>query len=155
MEALKYAYILLKYRPRSEKEMEERLFMRGYKSAQIKKTLSRLKELDLISDLRFARFWINYRLTCNTRSKFFIEIELKKKGLESEIIRQAFSEYGAIQEEDVCLKLARKKWMSLNKVEGHIKKQRRLYLYLLRRGFKPSLVRAISSSFFKGNLYED
>ncbi|MDD5166937.1 MAG: RecX family transcriptional regulator, partial [Candidatus Omnitrophica bacterium] len=56
-----YAFLLLKYRLRSEKELGERLEGKKFDEATVKETLAFLKENDFIDDKVFARAWIDSR----------------------------------------------------------------------------------------------
>lgn len=143
MQALKYAHLLLKYRPRSEYEIRERLIKRFFNKNEIEETITKLKNLNLIDDLNFAKFWINYRLTTNPKSKFYIENELKQKGLAKEIILRAVKDFDNFIDKETAYKLARKKLGSLISLDDPLAKKRRLYSYLKRRGYSYRIIKDI------------
>ncbi len=135
MDSFSYVQILLRYRPRSEKEVRERLALKGYESKVISETVEKLKRSDLIDDFEFAKYWLSYRLSYSLRSKSYAVFELKVKGVSEEIIDKAFKEFEAVDEKDIIFKLAEKKAKSMSRIKDRNTKLRRLYAYLGRRGF--------------------
>jgi regulatory protein len=87
-QCLNAALRFLKYRPRSEHEVRERLKYRGYESQCIEVTIANLKEKGLIDDHAFSRFWADNRDTFSPRSQRMIRIELRRKGIAGGIIDQ-------------------------------------------------------------------
>ena len=57
----------LSYRPRSVREVEQRLRKKGYLPGQIEATIARLSKQGYVDDREFARFWINNRQTFSPR----------------------------------------------------------------------------------------
>ena len=82
----------LSYRPRSEKEIRDRLRIRNQESGiknltlLIDRVIEKLKEYKFIDDAEFAKKWIESRLRFKPRSLRLIKFELKRKGVPSEII---------------------------------------------------------------------
>lgn len=138
--------MLLKYRPRSEEEIKERLSLRGYDSESIKEVVEKLKQCDFINDLEFAKYWMRYRLSSNLRSKFFTVLELKRKGVSKEIIESVLRDFDIVNEKDIVFSLAEKKVKSMNKIKDSLTRRRRLYAYLGRRGFGSSISREAVNS---------
>ena len=143
MTAYKYAQLLLKYRPRSEHEIRERLLRRGYEKKEISEVIKKLKDLNLIDDWSFSRFWINYRLCNSPKSKFFIKRELEIKGVSQELITQALRERKDFDEKLLAYELAQKKYRSLKNISDPLVKKRRIYSYLQRRGFSYEMIREV------------
>src|SRR5208283_492666 len=85
---LNTAYRFLSYRPRSEAEMKERLHQRGFEDSEIEIIINKLKEQNLLDDTAFARFWKENRDTFRPRSQRLTRLELKKKGVADEIIKE-------------------------------------------------------------------
>ena len=79
-----YVWRLIKFRPRSEKEIRDRLKLRNYPQRLIEGLVSYFKKTGLIDDKEFARSWINYRLLKPVGIRA-IEAELKQKGVSSEV----------------------------------------------------------------------
>jgi len=146
VDSFRYAQMLLKYRPRSEEEIKERLSLRGYDSESIKEVVEKLKQCDFINDLEFAKYWMRYRLSSNLRSKFFTVLELKRKGVSKEIIESVLRDFDIVNEKDIVFSLAEKKVKSMNKIKDSLTRRRRLYAYLGRRGFGSSISREAVNS---------
>lgn len=130
---------LLKIRLRSEKEIEDKLTRKNFPAKVIEETIRYFKNLTLIDDRPFAQNWIASRL-----KKPFgvrrIRLELKTKGIDPAILdkelQKATQEYS---EFDSAKQLAQKQ---VSKYHGVPKEkiQRRIYEYLLRRGFSTATV---------------
>ena len=151
MDPFRYVQLLLKYRPRSEHEIRKRLKIRGYGIEEIEKVILKLSRLDLIDDFSFAKYWINYRLAFNPKSRFYIEMELKKKGVSDEVIKEAFETFKNIDDKELACRLFEKKVKSLAKVKDEQVKRRRVYAYLLRRGFRYGLIKELMQGLFRNN----
>ena len=85
---LNAAFQFLSYRPRSEAETRERLKQRGYEDEEIEKVVAQLKRLDLLDDAAFAEFWKENRNSFRPRSQRMLKMELRRKGVESEVINE-------------------------------------------------------------------
>ncbi|GAG50789.1 unnamed protein product, partial [marine sediment metagenome] len=77
--AVTYAYRLFSVRPRSEKELRERLSGKGFGGATACKVISFLKDKNIIDDLRFARLWVESRMRANPKGDMALERELRQK----------------------------------------------------------------------------
>ena len=78
----------LGYRPRSEYELRERLQRRGFDGDNVDAVLTKLKEQGLIDDMAFAQFWRDNRQSFSPRSQWLTKLELKQKGVATDIIDQ-------------------------------------------------------------------
>ncbi|MCX5701786.1 MAG: regulatory protein RecX, partial [Candidatus Omnitrophica bacterium] len=83
--AREYAFLLLKFRTRSEHELWGRLKKKKFSPEIIKITLSFLKDKNFIDDNYFAKTWIDSRLKKPFGIRKIRE-ELKLKGIDKEII---------------------------------------------------------------------
>ncbi len=125
--ALRY----LSYRPRSEYEIRQRLYQRGFDNNSIRAVLSRLKEQNLIDDGDFARFWKDNRQSFSPRSQWLTRLELKQKRVPDEIIEQVVS---TIDDAENAYSVATIKARSLTQCD-YQSFRRRLGEHLKRRGF--------------------
>lgn len=121
----------LSYRPRSEVEIKERLYRRGFDTESITSTLEHLKELGLMDDKVFAEFWRDNRLTFRPRSRWVTGRELRQKGVQPEIINQVVA---GIDDSDTAYQAAQSKLRSLSLADYEVFR-RRLGDFLRRRGF--------------------
>ncbi len=142
--AREYAFLLLKFRLRSEKELASRLRQKKFSEAVIQNTLSFLKEKQFIDDQIFAKGWVASRLKRPFGLRR-IKQELVQKGLDKEVIEvtlaQAKEDY---DEGTIVRQLAEQRFSRLKGVES-LKAKARVYAYLMRRGFSPELIGEIVS----------
>ncbi|MFN7170834.1 MAG: regulatory protein RecX [Candidatus Omnitrophota bacterium] len=146
--AKNYALKLLKYRPRTQKEIFERLIKKKYPQDLIEKVVQELKEAGLLNDREFVKFWINWRREVNPRSKNFIFWELRKKGVSEDLIKEKLEEINSEDDFSQAEQLAKKQFERLKDREPE-KKKIRIYGYLKRRGFAESIIYDILNNLFK------
>lgn len=135
----------LGFRPRSESEIRQRLAKHGFEDKTIDFTIARLKDYGYVNDSDFARFWVENRETFSPRSKRMAKFELKRKGLEAEIIEQAVSE---INEKESAYRAAQKRADRLAALD-YQDFRRRLGQYLGRRGFGYGIISEIVEKVWK------
>ncbi len=138
-EALEYAFFLLKFRLRTEREILERLRRKKFDEGIAGQVVSFLKEKRYIDDSGFARAWIESRLNKPLGVKRIIQ-ELRRKGIDNGIIGREMEKAAAgYSETKVVEKLAKEKFEKLKGLDIQ-KAKRRIYAYLLRRGFNADAV---------------
>ena len=137
--AKNYAFLLLKFRLRSEKELFRRLERKKFDGATIKKVLEFLKEKDFINDKDFAKSWSESRLKRASGLRKIKE-ELKIKGIARDTIDNQIAEIKkSYCEKEIVSKIIEKRLKKLKGIEPY-KAQRRIYAYLLRRGFSQDVI---------------
>ena len=137
--AKNYAFLLLKFRPRSEKEIYQRLKNKKFNEEIIKGTVSFLKEKEFIDDNYFAKAWIQSRIK-RPLGLGRLRAELKVKGVDKEIIDSQIDQIKKdYAEEDIVKAIAKAKISKLKGIEP-LKAKRRILDYLLRRGFSAGIV---------------
>lgn len=157
----------LSYRPRSAREVEQRLRKKGYQPNQIEAAIARLSKHGYVDDREFARFWINNRQTFSPRGPRLLRSELRQKGVSSEIVEEILAEHREeqteraeqaaevaaiynIQEDEpapgtdeaTALALARKRFRLLSSLDP-ITQKRRLSGFLARRGYSYDTIDAV------------
>lgn len=138
-QAREYAFLLLKYRPRSESEFYQRLKKKEFAEAVIKQVLSFLKDKGFIDDVYFAKTWVDSRIKKPLGLRR-LEQELRVKGISQEIIDNCLSAVkDNYSEEEVVLKIINQKLEKLKGIDPE-KAKARIYRYLIRRGFSPEVV---------------
>ncbi len=137
MNPLRYAERLLSIRPRSEKEIRERMERKGYSPQEIEKTVNHFKNIGLLDDREFAKWWFEERK--GERGIFAIKMELKRKGVSDEIIDEVVSgdEREFIKK---ALEKAERKYKNLPERE----RKRKIREYLLRRGFSWDVIQEVT-----------
>jgi len=121
----------LSYRPRSASEVRERLQRRGFDGDSIEAVIAKLKEQGLVSDMAFAQFWKDNRESFSPRSQWLTKLELRRKGVTTDIIDQVVDE---VDDADNAYRaaLSKARGLPLSDYQGF---RRRLGDYLKRRGF--------------------
>jgi regulatory protein len=139
LKARAYAFLLLKYRQRSVKEITDRLKKKKFSEEVIGETLDFLRSKKFVDDSAFSLAWIRERLARSIGPRR-LERELKIKGIPEGLIeanlRQARESYS---EEETARELAASRFKRLRDLDLRTAK-RRVYAYLLRRGFSPDVV---------------
>ncbi|MFA4992558.1 MAG: regulatory protein RecX [Candidatus Omnitrophota bacterium] len=137
--AKEYAFLLLKFRLRSEKELAQRLRQKGFSEELSQETVNFLKDKHFIDDLVFARGWVSSRLKRPFGLRR-IKQELMQKGLDKQVIEEAFVQAKEDYDEAGIVKqLAEQRLAKLKNIEP-LKARARVYAYLMRRGFSPDLI---------------
>jgi regulatory protein len=137
--AKNYAFLLLKFRPRSEKEIYQRLKNKKFNEEIINDTIAFLKEKEFIDDNYFAKAWIQSRIKRPLGLRR-LRAELKVKGVDKEIIDSQIDQIKKdYAEEDIVKAIAKAKISKLKGIEP-LKAKRRILDYLLRRGFSAEIV---------------
>ncbi len=131
--AVSYAYRLFSIRPRSEKELRDRLFRKGFGSATVHDVISLLKEKNIIDDFKFARLWVESRMRTNPKGDMLLRKELRMKGISASIIEKVLSEKES-GEGSLARTLAGQRLESLKKLPKE-KARKKLFDFLARRGF--------------------
>jgi len=135
---LNAAFRFLSFRPRSEIETRRRLQRRGFADDDIDKVVSKLKQLNLLDDNVFAEFWKQNRLDFRPRSQSMVKAELRRKGVESEVIREVTED---IDDKENAYRVAISKAHNLSAADYQIFR-RKLGGYLQRRGFNYGVIKA-------------
>ncbi|MFA5430898.1 MAG: regulatory protein RecX [Candidatus Omnitrophota bacterium] len=159
-ETLRYAFLLLKFRPRSVREMEFRLQKKGFSPAAVADTISFLQDKKFLDDASFARAWAQSRVA---RSYGLSRIgrELSSKGVERILAEKALDRLlaGGYSEEKAAVELVISRKRSLLRGGEKLKLKRRLFAFLSRRGFSPGVAVNVTERFFGGHAagdeYED
>ncbi len=121
------------------RELSGRLRQKGFGEAICEGVIQKLKGAKLLDDRAFVTFWIESRVHSRPMAKRFLEKELLAKGVDKPLIEEIFRE-SFPQEHDRAsaekLLLTRmKKWDPRDP-----KSVRRLYGFMLRRGFSHETV---------------
>ena len=127
---------LVSYRPRSEAELRERLQRRGFDSDSIDAALNKLKKYALVDDVAFAEYWLDNRTSFSPRSKWLTKQELRRKGVNNEIIEQIVD---TSDDADNAYRAAVSKMRSLP-LSDHQVFRHRLGDFLRRRGFNYEII---------------
>lgn len=137
--AKSYAFLLLRYRPRSAAEFREKLNKHGFSEDVINELTADFKKRGLLDDAKFAKMWIENRTNLKPTGKARLKQELAEKGVSEFDIEDAISAASGLDEAASAKALAIKKAGQLKGLD-EVTAKRRLYGYLQRRGFSFDIV---------------
>ncbi|MCK4519528.1 MAG: regulatory protein RecX [Candidatus Omnitrophica bacterium] len=150
-DALAYSLKLLKIRPRSIFEVNDRLSARKQPPDVIMKVISSLRGSGHLNDLQFAKAWVEDRMNFNPKAPAILARELKQKGLNENIIETVLGEAKKrFDFNDVASGMAD---TFIKRLGGNISREsakRRVAGYLKRRGFSSTLIDDILNKKFDG-----
>lgn len=138
----------LSYRPRSQKEVEDYLakkiatleevkFSQAKGSSLILEVIAKLKKYKYINDYDFAKWWLNSRLKSNPKGPRLIEMELRNKNIDKQIIERVMSNLS--NPKSLALKSLQKKLPRLQKLPI-VEFKKKVYMHLASRGFEPETI---------------
>lgn len=67
----------------------------GAEAPVIKEVITKLTDLDLLNDLKFAQWWVDQRINSSPRGNIALNQELSQKGLDRDIINQVLLSFEA------------------------------------------------------------
>lgn len=133
------AFRLLKFRQRSTQEIRQRLEKSGFGVKIINQTVAYLKQLNYLNDEDFARFWLRSRMESHPAGWPLLCYQLRQKGIAEEVVEKVSLELGGQYDQDQAAKqlvaLLGRRYQRLNP----LKRKKRLYDYLRRRGFSQEI----------------
>ena len=145
-QALDAAVSMLARRPRSEREVRQRLRQRKFEPELIDATVARLFATKLLDDAEYARAWTESRDRQSPRGSRLIARELRANGVEAAIADTAAA---AVSDEDAAYRLASRRLRSLAGLEYEAFRNR-LGGYLQRRGFGWDVCRSTVDRCWRG-----
>jgi regulatory protein len=122
---------LIVYRPRSVREVQQRLKRAGVDAASIESVVADLRSAGLLDDTEFSKAWVESRLRSSTKGKRAIEWELRQRGVKAETISKALD---GVDEQETALRAAKKRLPRLAALEPR-DRRRKLSEFLARNGF--------------------
>jgi regulatory protein len=131
-ETLDRALRFLEARPRSEREVRTRLFRDRLAPELVDRVITRLRELGLLDDAAFARFWIENRERFSPRGSRALKSELFQKGLARDVIDEQLED--AVDEDSGAREVALRQARRYARLDRQTFRQK-MYAYLARRGF--------------------
>ncbi len=133
----------LAYRPRSAAELRRYLLQRDFSETVIDAVIERLREVQLVNDQAFAKFWVDNRAQFRPRGRRALIQELRGKGIAAELIDAALADY---DEDAAGWQVAREQARRLRHLPPEVF-QRRLRDRLARRGFSYDFIREVLTAY--------
>lgn len=129
------AMYLLQKMDRTHRELERKLQENGYPPIAVQRALDYVESFHYIDDKRYAAMYVQSQKT--KKGKTRIKMELMRKGVSPEVIAEVLEETEAETDtKETIRSLIEKK--CCNPTQMDEKEKRKLYGFLLRRGFSSS-----------------
>jgi regulatory protein len=128
-------------RPRSEREIRDRLARHDFDSHVVDGIIVRLRELRLVDDAAFAAYWVEQRAAHRPRGARLLKQELRSKGISQDVVAEALPED---DDADGAYRAVQRKAYSLRALDERTFKQR-LGGFLQRRGYGYDTVRTVTT----------
>ncbi|MFN0110803.1 MAG: regulatory protein RecX [Blastocatellia bacterium] len=133
---------LLSFKPRSVTQMRERLLEKEWAEAAIvDQVVARLIELRYLDDEQFAASYASSRLTVRPLGKTRLRQDLQRKKLSREVTEQTLDQIYDGDAEEQLIDRAIAKRLRLKGAPTTPEAAKKLFDYLMRRGFSYDLVR--------------
>ena len=135
------AYRYLFYRPRSEKEVTDKL-LEKYPEKTVAAALKKLKEYKYVDDRAFIKFWLDSR--ANSRGPALLRLELIQKGIPKTLIEESLSSINkeALIEDALKLVRGKKKYRDLDANDLY----KKVAPFLSRRGYSYDVIKIVLKS---------
>jgi regulatory protein len=124
---------------RSRAELATKLARKQVPEDVAERLLTRFEEVGLIDDAAFARLWVESRQPGKGLGRRALAQELRRKGINDEVAREALEEVDSEDEEEAARALVRRKLRTLRRVD-HATATRRLAGMLARKGHTGDVV---------------
>jgi len=130
---------LLTAAPRTRAQLAAALRRRGVPGEAAEAVLGRFTDVGLIDDATFARAWVESRHYSRGLSRRSLSAELRRTGVETEVIREAVGTLDPEQEVATARRLVEQK-MAGTRGQPPGQRVRRAASMLARKGYPPGLV---------------
>lgn len=123
---------------RSRSDLEQALLSKGVPAPVVSDVLDRCESSGLVDDAEFARTWVQQRQAAKGLSSRALAQELRSKGVDDQIARDALAELDPDVEVQAAHHLVRRKLRSMSQLD-EVTQTRRLVGLLARKGYSPAL----------------
>ncbi|HKB88417.1 MAG TPA: RecX family transcriptional regulator [Patescibacteria group bacterium] len=131
-------------RPRSEKEVMDYFRRKKVHESLYEALLEKLNHLELLDDLKFAKWWVDQRQNFKPKTKRILKIELTKKGIVKEIIDNVLEET-VVDEQKMAQDLLTRKAYKWKNLEPRLAKQK-MSQYLAGKGFGWDIIEKVTQN---------
>lgn len=127
---------------KTEKEVREKLLLKGYEERHIENSIQFLKEYKFLNDEYYAEAFIRDKLSSKGSAR--IKQDLIKKGIPRDIIEEKIEGIDKSSEKDTARELAEKKLRVIRKSENDTYKiSGKLYRFLISKGYTYDIVKEV------------
>jgi len=138
----------LSHRPRSEKEIRDKLEKEKFDDDIIVRVVENLKQNRLINDLEFGRMFAHDVMARKPLGRMVMKQKLFQKGIPKDTVETILQGIYDEQDEDtIALELARKRLLRLKNLD-EMKQKQRVSSYLAGRGFNWEIISNVIEKLF-------
>lgn len=153
--ASNYALKYISYRPRSEKEVIDKMTQNGYENELIEYAINEMKRFGYLDDKQFALMFTRDKINIKQFGKQRLIAELYKKGINRNIIDEVIDKLIEPDEEfERALAFAKKK-LRMYRNDEYIAKKRKLSNTLAGRGFNYDIISKVINEVLNKKDYEN
>jgi regulatory protein len=139
-QAWKTALRLLAASPKSRQELSQKLSEKGYSDGVIRDALDLLEKQNILNDRGYASHLLNRYRTVQPSGRRRLAFELKRHGIPFKIREEMLSEVNPEDEAQRAREVGKERWGRLSRLPEE-KRKKRVYDFLLRRGFDFQIAR--------------
>ena len=131
------ALAFLGYRDRSEQEVRRKLERGGFGAAAIDEAVARLHTLGYLDDAAYARNYARARFERGGYGPQRVRADLMRRGVPRALVEQTIADVFDRTDDvlEAARAQARTRWQRLAREPDPLKRKKKLYDYLLRRGY--------------------
>ncbi len=107
MQCFDYALKYIHRFPKTEKELRIQLYLKGYSTSDVDRTINELKKKNYVNDEMFAESYIRSEVVNKGKPAIRIIQKLQQKGIPPDIIKQMLQRYETGMSEGVHAKIKR------------------------------------------------
>ena len=145
---------LLAASPKSGQELKKKLVDRGYSAEIIERTLSDLKSQGVLDDTIYARDLMARFTLGKGVGRYKIAFELKRHGISKKIIDELLETLTHEDEAERAFAQAKLKWGGWFRLDSQ-KRKKRLYDFLIRKGYDFQIAQDILQKLSKESLDDE
>lgn len=145
---------LLAASPKSRRDLKKKLELKGFRGEVIDSALEEFERLGILSDRAYAKDIVTKFTDYKPSGKRKISFELKRKGISTKLREEVLETVDRDAELDRAREVARAKWERLRE-QSFEKKQKKVYDFLMRRGFEYQDCRTAIEEIKKSERDED
>ena len=128
------------YQERSHHEVKEKLFSFGLYKNEVEAMLSQLIEENYLNEERYAIAFAGGKFRIKQWGRIKITYELKKNHVSAYCIKAAIGSIDETEYKKTLRYVANTKLKTLAKEKSDILRNKKLYAYLVQKGFEPGLI---------------
>lgn len=138
------AYKFLSYKPRSIKEVKNKLTYKKISKSSVEKIIDHLKKYDFVNDEVYAKMYLNEKISKKGMGKSMVQFKMIDKGIDKEMISKVIEEnYPEEKQIESGKKLLEKYLKKKSKIEDKLELKKKCYQYLFSRGYSYPVISQI------------